>query len=230
MLHRRVLMSVLVWEWKLGANQSPVPVQVISGERRDLAFHHQLDWKCGILRNLGPNVGRMRGGPPIGVKGDENPHATIGSRLVGIAELLVGVWIRVDVERECVNTDAPGPSHIIVIVCRAGSVTKQPNLSLSLDLYIIESRHLRTTRYSHHSCRRLTFEVERVALSGIFLPPTASKVLVGLDEGAQACLRIIILGLNSKGKHSHEVIRCLDPSQSSGGTILSYLFIMEGSH
>jgi hypothetical protein len=52
------------------------------------------------------------------------------------------------------------------------------------------------------------------------LPPTAGKVLVGPDDDAQACLRIIILALNSKGKYSHEVLRCLDTSRSSDGTIL----------
>lgn len=50
--------------------------------------------------------------------------------------------------------------------------------------------------------------------------PTASKVLVGLDGGTQACLRIIILALNSKGRYSHEVLRCLDTSWSSAEMIL----------
>jgi hypothetical protein len=35
-------------------------VQAISRERRDenLIIYHQLGWKCSILRNLDPNVGR----------------------------------------------------------------------------------------------------------------------------------------------------------------------------
>jgi hypothetical protein len=93
-------------KFRAGGVSHSCDVQAIYRERRDedLVIHHRLGWKCGIIHNPGLNVGRLRGGPPIEVKGDENLHAFVGGRLVGIAELLVGVWIHADVERECVNT------------------------------------------------------------------------------------------------------------------------------
>ena len=45
--------------------------------------------------------------------------------------------------------------------------------------------------------------------------PAGSKVLVGLDHGAQAGLRVIIDALNSKDDNPHEVFRGVDAVRGS---------------
>jgi hypothetical protein len=65
-------------------------------------------------------------------------------------------------------------------------------------------------RRSHYSFRRLTFEVRKhhpfVDLMAGPLPAS----LIGLDDGAQACLRIIIRAINSVGNSHCEVFRRLE--------------------
>ena len=36
-------------------------------------------------------------------------------------------------------------------------------------------------------------------------PPTSSEIFVGLDDGAQTCIRILVLSLNAKGNNPHKV-------------------------
>jgi hypothetical protein len=55
--------------------------------------------------------------------------------------------------------------------------------------------------------------------------PARSKVRVGLDHGAQACLNIIVPTLNSVGNNPHEVFRRLDAGREYR---ISYLFTTEG--
>jgi hypothetical protein len=72
---------------------------------------------------------------------------------------------------------------------------------------------MQTMRRSHYSFRRLTFEVRKhhpfVDLMAGPLPAS----LIGLDDGAQACLRIIIRALNSVGNSHCEVFRRLELTQ-----------------
>jgi hypothetical protein len=45
--------------------------------------------------------------------------------------------------------------------------------------------------------------------------PASSKIFVGLDDGAQTCVRVIALPLNSIGNEPRKVFRCLDTGRSS---------------
>jgi hypothetical protein len=68
-------------------------------------------------------------------------------------------------------------------------------------------------RRSHYSFQRLTFEVRKhhpfVNLMTNPLP-ASRKSVIGLDDGAQACLRIIIRAINSVGNSHCEVFRRLE--------------------
>jgi hypothetical protein len=108
-----------------------IDIKLITSERRSECFsiNKKLCWKRSILCDLLTDLRSLRRGvPPVEVEGDENFHSIIGSGLIRIAELLVGIWVNSNVESECVNAQGLCPLHVIVEILRTNSLANYSNL------------------------------------------------------------------------------------------------------
>jgi hypothetical protein len=117
--------------WNTSGRPHGIDIKLITSERGSECFpiNKKLCWEGSILCDLLSNLRSLRRGvPPVEVEGYEDFHAVVGSRLVGVAELLVGIWVNSNVESECINAEGFCPLHVIVEVLRTNSLAYYPNL------------------------------------------------------------------------------------------------------
>ena len=58
-------------------------------------------------------------------------------------------------------------------------------------------------------------------------PPASNEIFVDLDDGAQACIRILVLSLNAKGNNPHKVFDASILVGVEPGCRTSYLLTVE---
>lgn len=127
---------------RTGTRSDSIDIEAVANEGRgkDSAIDLELGSIASVLSNLLAHTDTVGGAPIAKVERKEDFHAIVGSRLISITELCIGIRISANVQGKCVDAILLGTLHISIIVAWAGTLANNANLYKTLVyMYVIVS-------------------------------------------------------------------------------------------